>query len=277
MSEQDLNKFRKLQRVGQGAFGNCVLCEVIGSSRHVVLKKVKIGEAAINEARLLSELRHPNIVEARETFRSDRSVYIVLEYMEGGDLDAFIREHRDKPFKDKHIQSYCLQIAEALKFIHSRGVVHRDVKPDNVLLSADRSVVKLADFGISIHLPGDAASPQDRIGTSSYMAPEVLQGNCIDFKCDVWGLGCILYELIERRRAFDGNSDLAIQRKAINRDCQMPKCSPFIHVLEALLSTDPSLRPTAEDAIARLTKMGFQSSNSLFSQIRRQLSTHERK
>jgi len=278
MSEQDLNKFRKIRRVGHGAFGNCVLCDVLGGAQQVVLKKMKIAESAINEARLLTELRHANIIEASETFRSDRSVYIVLEYMEGGDLDAVIREHRDKPFKDRRIQDYCLQIAEALKFIHSRGVVHRDVKPVNVLLNADRSVVKLADFGISVHLPEGAPSLQGhRVGTSSYMAPEILQGSAIDFKCDIWGLGCILYELIERRRAFDGSTDLAIQRKAINRDCQMPKVSPFLHLLEALLSTCPSLRPTAEGTIAKLTGVSLQSSNSLFSQIRRQLSTNEAK
>lgn len=114
-------------------------------------------------------------------------------------------------------------------FVHSKSVIHRDVKPENLLLSGDFSIIKLADFGTSVQLIDGQTLTSGKIGTSNYLSPEILDGSkylcfisCMnwielgreyDYRCDVWALGCVLYELIERQRAFDGSSEIGIYHK----------------------------------------------------------------
>ncbi|KAI1718356.1 protein kinase domain-containing protein [Ditylenchus destructor] len=249
---RDVLRYRKIKQVGTGAFGRCFLCEKPDGSL-VVLKKTKYCEKALDEARLLSELKHTNIVRIYEAQRSENCLYIILEFMEGGNLDVLIKEHKEEPFKDSVILSYSKQLAEALKFIHSKHVIHRDVKPANILLNADHATVKLSDFGISTRLVENEQA-HGKIGTSSYMAPEMLEGRDYDFKCDIWSFGCVLFELVERRRVFSGSLEVAIQSKICSGSYTLPVGSKFCRLIQMLLSNSASARPTAEVLIQELNQ-----------------------
>jgi len=178
-------------KVGSGTFGSCFLCEKEETGERVVLKKIAIGEDATKEAQLLNRLRHPNIVDVHEQYRSDRSLYIIMEYMKGGDLDVFLKQSRT-PLRSRTILDYCQQITEALKFVHSMRVVHRDVKPVNILLNADYTTIKLTDFGISVEL-AEGKLLNERIGTSAFMSPEMLKGESTisSATCGRWGVSCM--------------------------------------------------------------------------------------
>jgi len=237
-------------KVGSGTFGSCFLCEKEETGERVVLKKIAIGEDATKEAQLLNRLRHPNIVDVHEQYRSDRSLYIIMEYMKGGDLDVFLKQSRT-PLRSRTILDYCQQITEALKFVHSMRVVHRDVKPVNILLNADYTTIKLTDFGISVEL-AEGKLLNERIGTSAFMSPEMLEGREYDFKCDMWALGCVLYELAERRRTFEGSSDLAIHQKVCTAKYTPPSRPKITPLIEMLLTVSTEVRPSAEEFLSRL-------------------------
>uniref|UniRef100_A0A915DF96 non-specific serine/threonine protein kinase n=1 Tax=Ditylenchus dipsaci TaxID=166011 RepID=A0A915DF96_9BILA len=243
--------YQKIVEIGNGAFGRCFLCKD-SNGTSIVLKKVcDDNNDAVNEARIISRLKHKNIVQCFETYRSARSIYMVLEYMEGGNLDALIKAREERSFSDQTVLSYCLQISGALAYVHSKSIVHRDVKPSNILLDAEYKIVKLADFGISVELD-DGKQASGRLGTSAYMSPEILEGREFDFKADIWALGCVLYELVERKRAFAGGSELAIQYKICSGTYSLSVDSRFKKLIQAMLVSSASARPDAKGVIDQL-------------------------
>ena len=130
---------------------------------------------------------------------------MVMEYAEGGTMEQLIRDQKGTYLSEDMVLYYFTQITMALDYIHSKKILHRDLKTQNILLNRKRTIVKLADFGIARELSTrDLASTM--IGTPNYLSPEICEGRKYDTKSDLWSLGCVLFELIELKRAFDGDS-----------------------------------------------------------------------
>jgi serine/threonine-protein kinase len=148
------------------------------------------------EARPSSRLSHPNIVEVYDAGVEGRLRYIVMQYVPGGTLRDVIRQHA--PLDPRRAVSLTLKLAEALDYGHTRGIVHCDVKPGNVLLG-DQGEPKIADFGIAQSLTQSGGS--DLIaGTAAYVSPEQAQGGHVDGRSDVYSLAAVLYEMLGGRR-----------------------------------------------------------------------------
>jgi serine/threonine protein kinase len=186
-------------------------------------------ERFLAETELAASLEHPNVVPIHDAGEVDGQLYIAMRYVEGGELRALLqKEERLEPGRAVAI---CRQVAAALDAAHARGLVHRDVKPSNVLL--DRSEhVYLADFGLSRQL-ADSVQPDGRgfsIGTPAYAAPEVIEGGTVDGRADVYSLGCVLYECLTGEPAYSRDSELALlwahiqepPPKASERNPQLP-------------------------------------------------------
>lgn len=155
-----------------------------------------------NEARLISRLRHPSIVEVYDTEEAYGTLFLVMERLPGLSLDQVLAKRG--PLAPGEVREILRQLAEALRFAHDQGIVHRDVKPSNVALAGDGRV-KLMDFGIAIDL--ELADPEETAagaGTPLYMAPEQARGEPVDGRSDVYALGIVAYEMLTGERPFTG-------------------------------------------------------------------------
>ncbi|CAH8849551.1 unnamed protein product [Trichobilharzia szidati] len=153
--------------------------------------------------------RHPNIVRMYSYFYDTKRIYMVLEYVPRGELSKEIS--RLGHFGDVRAATYVYQLSKALSYCHQNDVIHRDVKPENILLGA-RGEVKIADFGSSVHLP--ASRRMTTFGTLNYLAPEMFNLECVhDHSVDIWSLGILTFEMLTGYLPFDGETFEEISKK----------------------------------------------------------------
>jgi len=168
----------------------------------------------INEARIAASLQHPNIVTVYEAGQDGEFVFMAMEYVEGKDLATLLRE-RGRLHPDEAI-AILKAVASALDYAHQRGVIHRDVKPSNVLVSRD-GVVKLMDFGIARVIGGERHTKTGvLVGTPEYMAPELWEGKEADKMADLYALGVMAYEMLTGEVPFTGDTPIAVGYKHVH-------------------------------------------------------------
>ncbi len=188
-----------VEPISSGAMG-AVYRARSGDGREVALKRLLQQGARERfeiEARLLSGLRHPRVVEVLGHVRDDDGDYLVMELVEGKDLGRIVGEEGDPGLPLDQALEYTRQACEALQYVHEQQIVHRDVKPQNLILSEQRGVV-LVDFGIARKLEGEATGTRG-VGTPLYVAPEVLVGESVSPRSDVFGLAATVWALITGR------------------------------------------------------------------------------
>lgn len=151
---------------------------------------------ALKEALILQPLRHEHIIQYKEMVPYNGGVYVVMELATGGDLRKQIKNQKEKgtPWSTSHIKDWFAQIVSGVKYLHDNQVMHRDLKPHNVLISED-SLLTIADFGLAKVMDEGTVNAVTRCGTRSYMSPQAQNGDKYTFSADVWSLGCILFEL----------------------------------------------------------------------------------
>ncbi|KAF8892113.1 kinase-like domain-containing protein [Infundibulicybe gibba] len=249
----DVNLFHfvLLRCVGKGAFGKVRVVQHKQTRDLYALKyinkakcvKMKAVPNVIQERRLLEEVDHPFIVNLRYAFQDDENCFFVLDLMLGGDLRFHLERLGSLP--EETIRFYVAQLSSALAFLHENGIMHRDLKPDNILLD-ERGNAHLTDFNIAVHfgerrLTGVA-------GSMAYMAPEILAKRGYTYYIDWWSLGVCAYELIFGRRPFRGRSNNDLTYSISKDPLKWPedaekKCSRSgMQVLKGLLERDPNKR-----------------------------------
>ncbi|HNH97092.1 MAG TPA: protein kinase, partial [Microthrixaceae bacterium] len=211
------------QRLARGGMAQVYLARDRSLDRPVAVKELvpefatdpSFVERFRREAQAAANLSHPNIVGVYDWGTQDGTYFIVMEYVDGPSLSQVIR--RDGPLHPRRAAELAGEVAAALGFAHSRGVVHRDVKPGNVLLTATGQS-KVTDFGIARAL----SSPDDDLtqagsvmGTATYFSPEQAQGLPVDPRSDLYSLGVVLYEMVTGRPPFSGDTPLAIAYKHV--------------------------------------------------------------
>lgn len=223
---------------------------------------------AFREVKLLSELRHPNIVEYKTHFIAEgeddvktdqqqkEKLCVVMEYCDGGDLlQKLVRYNkRGKTIREEKILKYMTQLLLAIEYIHSKNILHRDIKSQNIFLFADKHIpVKLGDFGISKELSASLdRTASTVIGTPYYMSPEILSGKHYSFASDMWAVGCVLFEMMTLKHAFRGGDyHILVQNIVQGQIPPLPQMySTELKALTlSLLSTDPQSRPSAAQAL----------------------------
>lgn len=180
----------------------------------MVVKQIFVGHMqpdetidAQSEAKLLQNLKHPNIIRFCDAFAEATFVYIVMEFCEDGDLAQLIAKTKSAgdTFPKKVVINWLIQLAMALFYIHSRRVLHRDLKTNNIFVKRG-GVIKLGDFGIARVLHNTMEEASTFAGTPFYMSPECLRGDGYNAKSDIWALGCVVLELCRLEHAFSGKS-----------------------------------------------------------------------
>lgn len=220
------------------------------------------------EARLISTLNHPHICTLYDVGHQESIDYLVMEYVEGETLE---RRLERGPLSAEQAVQAAVQIADALDAAHRLGIVHRDLKPSNVILT--KSGVKLLDFGLAKLMQTEGAhSPLSALataatmtaegtilGTLQYMSPEQLEGKEADWRADIWGLGCILYESVTGRKAFEGKSQASLISSIMSsQPAPVSNVQPVVpasvdHVIQMCLAKNPDDRwQSARDVVAEL-------------------------
>jgi len=214
-----------------------------------------LREELLREARSAGMLSHPHVVTVYDVAEgADGSWFIAMEYVEGRSLAEILAE--DGPPDFERAVDWVSQMASALDYLHAMGLVHRDVKPANVLITA-AGQVKLTDFGIASPGRGEADGDDDAVlGTPSYMAPEQILGREITPRADVWSLGAVLYELLTGRRAFEGRTVAEVVHRVVHAPVPDPEPGsghpPGVWaLLERALTKDPHWRFASAGELAR--------------------------
>ncbi|KAK0707537.1 kinase-like domain-containing protein [Lasiosphaeris hirsuta] len=209
----NLNHFRLLRVVGRGAFGKVRIVERKDTNLSFALKYIRKDEVVrsesvrniIRERRMLEHVNHPFICNLRYSFQDIEYMYLVVDLMSGGDLRFHISR---KTFTEDAVRFWIAELGCALRYIHGQGIIHRDVKPDNVLLDSDGHV-HLTDFNVASDIVHGKALTS-KSGTLAYLAPEVYAGHGYDVRADWWSLGVLFFECIYNKRPFEGNSESSL-------------------------------------------------------------------
>jgi eukaryotic-like serine/threonine-protein kinase len=253
-------RYRVLERLGSGGMATVYLAEDQRLGRKVAVKRLHSDspdDAARRferEAKVGASLSHPNLVTVFDTVADDDGVLIVMEYVEGENLAQLMARERIPP---EQAVSIIRQVAGALDHAHQAGVVHRDVKPPNILISPDGKA-KLVDLGIA------TASERTQItavgtvlGTPSYMAPEQLEGGRITKAVDIYSLGAVAFELLSGAKARKGRTpveiahQLAVEPAPDIRDAWSDAPAAAAAVLQSAMARDPDGRPRSAGELAR--------------------------
>ena len=209
--------YRIEQRIGRGGMGLVYRAEHLNLRRRAAIKIIapELVEASgfrerfNREARIAAALQHPNIVTVYDAGEQDGLLYLAMQHVEGADLSAVLRaEGRLRPYRAIDV---CRQIGAALDAAHAQGLIHRDVKPGNVLIEGRTAF--LTDFGLTKRLDGTAAGLTlhgDVVGTIHYVAPEQIEGGRVDARSDVYSLACVLYHCLSGELPFARDTDVAV-------------------------------------------------------------------
>ncbi|SPO23955.1 related to PKH1 - ser/thr protein kinases [Ustilago trichophora] len=257
-SDSTRKRRRRIDLTGRKAYAIKVLDKV-----HI-LKQGKQKYVGIEKEALSRMIRHPGVVTLFWTFQDRESLYFVLELASNGELLNFIRKHGS--FDLTAARFYAAQLADTIDAMHRAGVVHRDVKPENILLDA-RHRIKITDFGSAkiVHAAGEAdistapevppANPQSRaasfVGTAEYVSPELLveKAQPAGKPADWWAFGCVLFQMIAGRPPFKGVNEYQTLQKVKNRDFTFPEGFPqdAQDLIDKVLTLDPTQRPSATE------------------------------
>lgn len=247
--------YAKIKDIGAGSYGKAVLVQD-RDGKLFVMKIIDMSRMdskqrkdAANEVKVLASLKHPYIVSYRESFTENRNLAIVMDYADGGDLHERIAKTRKamKTFSEDKIVRWFTEATLALKYMHDKHVLHRDLKSQNLFLtSQDR--LRIGDFGISKVLENTAAFAKTTIGTPYYLSPEICMEKPYSYASDVWALGCILYEMAALRVPFDASSLQSLVHKITRGPAPvLPSAysSELRQLCSDLLHREQSQRPLA--------------------------------
>src|SRR5438128_1460776 len=270
MEPRRLASYTLLEPIGHGGMAVVYRARQESLDRTVAVKVLSENLAASTEfmerfrreARTAASMRHPNVITVHDFGEDDRGVpYLVLEYIGGPTLADLM----DVGLDDQRIPDLLDQIAAGLDYAHAHGVIHRDIKPGNVLMTEDGRAV-LADFGLAWLLEGAHLTlTGDVIGTPEYMAPEQATGDPIDHRCDVYALGVVLYEMLVGERPFIADTPIGVLLKHL----QDPAPSVLIarpdlpaavdDVVKRVLEKDAANRYDSAGELARAFRAAFTS------------------
>ncbi|CAD8210657.1 unnamed protein product [Paramecium octaurelia] len=277
-SNSTIQDFNILEKLGEGSFSSVYKVQRKSDGQYYAMKKVNISqqslkerENALNEIRILASLDSPYIVEFKDAFidQDGRILYVIMEFASGGDLNQILKQGKlQGGVQESEIWNILTQITLGVKILHDNGILHRDLKSANVFVSKtpQENIYKIGDLNISKVTHG--ANAKTQTGTPYYAAPEIWKGEQYSWPCDIWSIGCIIYELATFQPPFRAGDLLSLNKK-IQAGYYDPIPSKYSQdlseVLKTLLQVDPKTRPNC-DQILKNSKV-IKNSGSLLVEV----------
>ncbi|WP_328721329.1 protein kinase [Streptomyces sp. NBC_00247] len=250
------NRYQLIERLGTGGMGTVWRGRDVLVEREVAVKEANVAgrpgqvERILREARAAARVNHPAAVTVHDIVIEDGHPWIVMELVHGESLAELLR--RKSPLPETEAARIALSVAEALAAAHDRGVLHRDVKPANVLLGPAGRVV-LTDFGIA-HIEGEEPLTRtgEFVGSLAFTAPERMEGHRPGSAADLWSLGVLIFVMVEGYSPFQRDSVPATVSAVLDDDPRLSRVAQLAGLVEKLLAKDPGDRPPVERAVAVL-------------------------
>ncbi len=258
MTPETLGRYEILGELGKGAMGVVYLAQDPIIRRKLAIKTFRMAYSAkekeveqfrerfLREAQAVGQLSHPNIVTVHDIGQEDDEYFIAMEYVKGVDLKQRMQRH-DGPLPLDFVVPTAAQIADGLACAHAKSIVHRDIKPANVIITKDQQV-KITDFGIARTEQSNLTVAGQLLGTPNYMAPEQIQGKQVDSRTDIFSLGVVLYEMLTRKKPFQGENLTQVSHRIVYDEYTPPDeyvsdLPPLLlEVLRTALEKDPEKR-----------------------------------
>lgn len=255
--------FEFQERVGRGASSVVFKAVRKADGRVYCIKEIDMAavvpeeeEQAIREVNLLASFEHPNVIRYYDSFVDDEILHIVMEYAQHGTLADRLKAQEGKAMDEAQIWKWSIQVAVGLQHMHSRHVLHRDLKSANVFITAQQDA-KIGDLGVSKVLSMTHEMAHTVVGTPYYLSPELCEGRPYNVKSDVWAYGCILFEMCSGGAPpFVASNQGALILQIISGEYQSVPgrySRELIQLIESCLTKDAKLRPTSAQIIANPT------------------------
>jgi serine/threonine-protein kinase len=257
------SRYRLIKKLGKGAMGEVSLMEDTKLDRKVAIKTIRpdvdmtskgaieMRQRFVREAKTAGKLTHPNIVTVYDSFEGEGGVaYIVMEFVEGDTLANIMK------------RAQLTVAAHGLQHAHENGVFHRDVKPENIMISPKTGVTKLMDFGIARLVESNMTATGSVLGTPAYMSPEQVTGKKIDARSDVFSLGVVLYELLAGVRPFAGTKITAVMFAILQEEPPPPS------TVDPGRKVNPEWDPVVAKAMAKNIEERYQSADDFANAVR---------
>nr|XP_019940527.1 PREDICTED: serine/threonine-protein kinase PLK4 [Paralichthys olivaceus] len=247
-----IEDFKVLTLLGKGSFACVYRAKSVKTGMEVAIKtidkkamqKASMVQRVTNEVEIHCRLKHPSILELYNYFEDSNYVYLVLEMCHNGELTRYLKE-RKMPFSEDEARHFMHQIVKGMLYLHTHGILHRDLTLSNLLLSSNMNI-KIADFGLATQLKLPNEKHFTMCGTPNYISPEVATHSAHGLESDVWSLGCMFYAFLMGRPPFDTDTVKHTLSKVVLGEYEMPnhislEAQDLIH---QLLQRDPSQRPS---------------------------------
>ncbi|CAG9334660.1 unnamed protein product [Blepharisma stoltei] len=249
-----------LNKLGQGSFGTVYKVRRKSDRSIYVMKSITISgldrkgqQESINEVRILASLDNPYIVKYVDSFIEEKTMHIIMEFCDKGDLGQHLKAQMGRMMQEPKIWKFFIQLLIGLEYIHSKKILHRDIKSMNFFLAKEDSI-KIGDLGVAKVLSSTVAFAHTMVGTPYYLSPELCEERPYNVKSDMWALGCVLYEMCSLRHPFDAPNQGALILKIIRAN-YLPISTNYSaelrEMISLLLSKDYKKRPSTTTILKR--------------------------
>jgi tRNA A-37 threonylcarbamoyl transferase component Bud32 len=247
----NFDSFELLEEIGEGGFGVVYMVRkkddgkiyAMKSQNKKLLEKNQKLIYAVRECKIMKDLDHPFVISLHYAFQNKNYLYLVIDYCDGGDLSQFIKTYGR--LDERTARFYLAETVLALEYLHTKGIVYRDLKPSNILLDSEGHI-KMTDFGLAKENVNALNPAMSMAGTLAYLAPETWKQKGTTFASDIYGLGPLLYEMLTGERIFEGEDMMKIINNMQNLKINFPDHISFNakKLIETVMNRDPLKRPT---------------------------------